>query len=106
MRSVAVFIILNVVCDLVVFSIKSKKGKELNLKVLLLKNLGLLIPLVMAFELDSLIKNNSFFNITQLLLIGFIGKEIVKKLDILGIPISKKIRNVIEKIYSTNDELW
>jgi len=102
MRSVAIFIILNITCDLVIFFVKPKKGKELNLKVLFLKNLGLVVPLVMAFELDIMIENNSFFNITQLLLIGFIGKEIINKLDILGIPISKKIREIIDKINNSN----
>lgn len=98
MRSVAVFFILNVFCDLVIFFVKPKKGKEFNLKVLILKNLGLGIPLVMAFELDLVIENNSFFNIAQLLIIGFIGKELIEKLDILGIPISKKMREIIDKI--------
>ena len=102
MRSVAIFIILNITCDLVIFFVKPKKGKELNLKILFLKNLGLVVPLVMAFELDIMIENNSFFNITQLLLIGFIGKEIINKLDILGIPISKKIREIIDKINNSN----
>lgn len=107
MRSVAVFIGINISCDLLIYFIKDKKkkSKTFNTKSFLLSNLGVVIPLLMAHELDIMIENNSFFKLTQLLLIGFIGKEIVKKLDILGIPISKKIRNIIEKIYSSNDEL-
>jgi hypothetical protein len=100
MKSVIVFIFINISCDLIMFGInlKNKKRYTIDLKKLFLSNILFLIPLVMARELDLIIENNSFLKITQLVLIGFIGKEIIRKLDYFGIPISEKIREIFNKI--------